>query len=79
MEHMAEEYSERLVCQDILYPDDSKNSNIKYSEEQISENIFKNLNKFKHEEYQYLNLLENILENGLWFLSKGRKNPYFNH
>ena len=66
MEHMAEEYSERLVCQDILYPDDSKNSNIKYSEEQISENIFKNLNKFKHEEYQYLNLIENILENGVW-------------
>jgi len=32
----------------------------------ISERIFANLQKFQHEEYQYLNLLENILENGLW-------------
>jgi thymidylate synthase len=24
------------------------------------------MNKFKHEEYQYLNLIENILENGVW-------------
>ena len=31
--------------------------------EKISDNIF--INKF-HEEYQYLSLLENILENGNW-------------
>lgn len=31
----------------------------------ISDNIFSNL-KNNHEEYQYLNLLENILENGTW-------------
>ena len=73
MEHMAEEYSDRLlrvVYQDTLNPDDSKTPNKDdkngYSEEQISENIFKNINKFKHEEYQYLNLIENILENGVW-------------
>ena len=72
MEHMAEEYSDRLlrvVYQDV-HPDDSKTPNNDdkngYSEEQISENIFKNINKFKHEEYQYLNLIENILENGVW-------------
>jgi thymidylate synthase len=35
-------------------------------ETKVSDNIFSNLNKFSHEEYQYLNLLENILENGLW-------------
>jgi len=32
----------------------------------LSDTIFKNINKYKHEEYQYLNLIENILENGVW-------------
>jgi thymidylate synthase len=32
----------------------------------ISDRIFANLEKYKHEEYQYLNLIENILENGVW-------------
>jgi thymidylate synthase len=32
----------------------------------VSDNIFSNQKKFQHEEYQYLNLLENILENGFW-------------
>jgi hypothetical protein len=32
----------------------------------ISERIFSNIKKFQQEEYQYLNLLENILENGIW-------------
>jgi thymidylate synthase len=32
----------------------------------ISDNIFCNSDKFSHEEYQYLNLLENILEKGIW-------------
>lgn len=31
-----------------------------------SDNIFANVNRFAHEEYQYLHLLENILENGSW-------------
>jgi thymidylate synthase len=32
----------------------------------ISDNIFSNINKYSHEEYQYFNLIENILENGVW-------------
>ena len=36
----------------------------------ISDNIFQNINKYKHEEYQYLNLIQNILENGS--LEQGR-------
>jgi thymidylate synthase len=32
----------------------------------ISDNIFANIKKYQHEEYQYLNLIENILENGSW-------------
>ena len=31
-----------------------------------SDAIFSNINKYSHEEYQYLNLIENILENGFW-------------
>ena len=39
------------------------------SEEQttkVSETIFSNIKKYSHEEYQYLNIIENILENGFW-------------
>ena len=32
----------------------------------VSDNIFNNLLSRSHEEYQYLNLIENILENGFW-------------
>ena len=36
----------------------------------VSENIFNNLRSRNHEEYQYLSLIENILENG--HLEEGR-------
>jgi len=32
----------------------------------VSDNIFANIQKFNHEEYQYLNLIKNILDNGTW-------------
>lgn len=32
----------------------------------VSYNIFKNIHKYSHEEYQYLNLIENVLNNGVW-------------
>ena len=32
----------------------------------LSNNIFNNITKHSHEEYQYLNLIENIIENGHW-------------
>jgi len=41
-----------------------ENENRENNDEKISINIFKNI-RF-HEEYQYLSLLENILENGTW-------------
>ena len=34
--------------------------------QKISDNIFSNIRQCSHEEYQYLNLIENILENGVW-------------
>lgn len=36
----------------------------------LSTNIFENIHKYSHEEYQYLELIENILANGNW--EKGR-------
>ena len=66
MEHIAEDYAniqemtisqEKNSCHKEESTKDSDN---------ISHNIFNNIKKFQHEEYQYLNLLKNILENGFW-------------
>ncbi len=32
----------------------------------VSDNIFSNIQKFQHEEYQYLNLIQNIIDKGTW-------------
>ena len=46
----------------------------------LSDNIFSNINKFKHEEYQYLNLIEHILENGFWEEGRnGKTKSIFGH
>lgn len=37
-----------------------------YGTDKVSDSIFANIKKYKHEEYQYLNILENIIENGFW-------------
>lgn len=37
-----------------------------YGTGNVSYRIFSNLKAYQHEEYQYLNILENILENGFW-------------
>lgn len=37
-----------------------------YGTGKVSDRIFSNIEKYKHEEYQYLNLIQNILENGTW-------------
>jgi thymidylate synthase len=50
--------------------------------DKVSENIFKNINSKDNvsEEYQYLNLIENILENGTWELGRnGRTKSIFGH
>lgn len=70
MDHGAEEYA-RL---DHHYNQQKQEIKDKNTEEQInndfsnltSVNIFKNISKYSHEEYQYLNLLDDILENGTW-------------
>jgi len=43
-----------------------KNEKEEKNGNKISDNIFANIQKYQHEEYQYLNLLENILDNGHW-------------
>ncbi len=37
-----------------------------YGQGNVSDRIFANLNKYKHEEYQYLNLIQKILDEGTW-------------
>ena len=74
MEHLAEEYAsiqENLNSFEQKYNKQQdvsiqENFSSKEEETKVSDNIFNNLKKYQHEEYQYLNLLENILENGFW-------------
>lgn len=76
MEHMAEEYAIRIGYMRELTPEEEKAHREKQSENDkytkiygtgiISDRIFANLNKYSHEEYQYLNNIENIIENGFW-------------
>ena len=68
MEHTFEEYASTIVNfnDTNIVVDSSDNFLNTMCQTRLSDNIFKNMNKFKHEEYQYLNLIENILENGVW-------------
>lgn len=45
---------------------EDKDKDIIKNNSKLSESIFAAIHKRDHEEYQYLNLLENILENGTW-------------
>jgi thymidylate synthase len=91
MEHIPEEYTNSLSnyelrfnkTSELLIPDE-KRQNDQLSElyrtAKTSENIFNNIKRFQHEEYQYLNLLENILENGVWEEGRnGRTKSIFGH
>ena len=77
MEHMAEEYANgfaRLYMADRndfvrkLTTEELEERKLReiYGNSKTSNNIFANIKKKQHEEYQYLNLIENILENGTW-------------
>ena len=72
MEHMAEDYAtgiDRIDRLKILTQEEEKlkhEENGKHSTGNVSENIFNNMRLKNHEEYQYLNIIENILENGFW-------------
>lgn len=61
----------RLTPEEQAAYDNKKTEKEKLEEEiygtgNISERIFANIKKNQYEEYQYLNLIENILENGTW-------------
>ena len=59
MEHMAEEYGSRIEIPPTL-------DNANTCDSKLSDRIFANIQKYSHEEYQYLNIIENIIENGTW-------------
>jgi len=94
MEHIPEEYENSLANQYLR--DNKIYQNFKlvsvdeikrehqliqlYGRSKTSENIFNHLKRFQHEEYQYLNLLENILENGVWEEGRnGKTKSIFGH
>ncbi len=83
MEHMAEEYASGFARQEELHRI-SIETEIENKEtkpvDKVSDNIFANIQKYQHEEYQYLHLLENILENGTWEEGRnGRTKSIFGH
>jgi thymidylate synthase len=78
MEHMAEEYHSgisrrirRVTPEEEKQMQEKKESEDKFTNEiygtgNVSGRIFSNIQKFQHEEYQYLNLIQNIIDNGTW-------------
>jgi len=51
-----------------------------FEEGKLSDNIFNNIKKNSHDEYQYLHLIENILENGYWEEGRnGKTKSIFGH
>jgi len=71
MEHIAEEYANGMARISLLTLEEKKKSEEKnkneiYGTSNVSDNIFSNIQKFQHEEYQYLNLIQNIIDNGTW-------------
>ena len=57
---MAEEYGCRIETPPSL------DNNANACDSKLSDRIFENIRKYSHEEYQYLNIIENIIENGTW-------------
>jgi thymidylate synthase len=54
--------------------------NVLYGQGNVSDRIFSNLQKYNHEEYQYLNLLQKILDEGEWIEGRnGRTKSIFGH
>jgi thymidylate synthase len=77
MEHMAEDYDtgiarvEGVTSEEEKQIQEKKESKDKFTNEtcgtgNLSHNIFSNIQRFQHEEYQYLNLIHNIIDNGTW-------------
>ena len=64
MDHIAEDYV--INMNNIIMAEDSDPNKEPETVKKISDTIFSSINKCSHEEYQYLNLIENILENGTW-------------
>lgn len=81
MEHIFENYTgmsqednfDKIILENKEYSVDMCNNNVEdIYNQKVSENIFNNINKTQ-DEYQYINLLENILENGTWIEGRNGK------
>lgn len=59
LECVPEKYEERKE-------ENMPNEIIRFFDTNTSVNIFQNIKKYQHEEYQYLNLIQKILDHGVW-------------
>lgn len=74
MEHIFEEYFSSLQ------PTTINQQPILFSNAKVSDNIRKAIQHSSHEEYQYIHLIEQILENGVWEEGRnGRTKSIFGH
>ena len=73
---MAEEYASGIARvtheeENLFQEKEKKESEDRFTNEiygtsNVSDSIFSNIQKIQHEEYQYLNLIQNIIDNGTW-------------
>jgi len=54
-------------------PLDHKNFEKEENISKVSDNIFTNILKYSHEEYQYIHLIENVINNGVWEIGRNGK------
>ena len=82
MEHIFEEYSSPLFNfeDDIEHNDSKKNVFGITQNSSVSQNIFNSIKHYSNSEYQYLQLLQTILDNGKWEYGRnGRVKSIFGH
>ena len=83
MEHIAEDYANAFSRKEKInisaFELNQDNEEFK-TNDKVSNNIFANIKQFQHEEYQYLNLLDNIIKNGSWEQGRnGKTKSIFGH
>jgi len=70
MDHLAEEYANRIS---INYNNMSKETTTFEQTTTLSHTIFSNVFKYSHQEYQYLQLIQSIIDNGYWEAGRNGK------
>ena len=62
MEHMAEDYDNGIARVEGVTSEEEKKEIVQGKLDEI----YSVIQRFQHEEYQYLNIIHNIIDNGTW-------------